>query len=287
MAAAEGAFQANANLPGAANNGDDANEIRAPYPPAISAASSASPRVSRDSMGTRMAALRGHKGTGATLSAVSAFSHNRPSYRQSTFSSAQKSWKKTGVKINMMNALKRSNMEVRALYGEEPSDLPAVAGVEIPLLGEQHGLAAHGLATAGGNYTAAWARGTADISNTQRNAQHRCVMHPECRFRQIWDAMQVFLLMYVAITVPFRFCFNIQLEVLSGEWLFELFSDIYFISDIVINFRTGYLSDEHQLIMEPKHIKLRYLKGWFLIDCVACLPIGYITQAMGSDGVRH
>ena len=70
----------------------------------------------------------------------------------------------------------------------------------------------------------------------------------------------------------------------GGRRWFELFSDLYFLADIFINFRTGFVSEEHQLVMNAKEIRRRYLKGWFMVDAVACLPVGYVTQFMGHEG---
>jgi hypothetical protein len=180
--------------------------------------------------------------------------------RVRTHTSAQKSWRKTGFKVNMMNALRRSNLELRALYGDTL----------------QNEMTSH---AAEGRHREAWERGLGIGLEDNRTEYPRCVMHPECLFRQIWDALQVFLLLYVAMAVPLRFCFEVELEFPEFGWFFELFSDIYFVTDIVLNFRTGFVNEEDRaLVMVPRHIARRYLRGWFALDVVACLPVSYITQ---------
>lgn len=94
---------------------------------------------------------------------------------------------------------------------------------------------------------------------------------------------QVILLVYVSIMVPLRFAFTIESVPLTAGWWWELLVDLYFITDILLNFRTGYLSVDHQLIMDPKMIARRYLTGWFPIDVVACAPIGYVSQIIGGE----
>lgn len=53
--------------------------------------------------------------------------------------------------------------------------------------------------------------------------------------------------------------------------------------DMILNFRTGFVETEDELIyvMDSKSIAKSYLSGWFFIDLVAILPYGYI--GMGSS----
>jgi hypothetical protein len=103
------------------------------------------------------------------------------------------------------------------------------------------------------------------------------LLHPDGQFRKIWDLVQVFALAYVAVLVPFRTGFEVDLDVLSAAWFIEMIVDIYFIADIVLNFRTGYF-DDGSLQMDPSQIARNYLTGWLTIDIVSCLPITYIMQ---------
>ena len=181
----------------------------------------------------------------------------------SSKSKAAASWKQMGVKSNMLNALKRQNLEHRAIYGTTEE---SVSGIE---------LGAHG------QHIETWARGVKEGSRAKGSA---CLLSPECRFRQLWDALQVILLFYVAIAVPLNFAFDIEKVPLTAEWWVELFVDLYFICDICLNFRTGFHDEEHQLVMHPRRIAMKYLRGWFPIDVVACLPLSYINQLSGEGG---
>lgn len=103
-------------------------------------------------------------------------------------------------------------------------------------------------------------------------------IHPEGQFRKTWDFIQSFLLVYVAVMVPLRMGFSMEAEVGSGGWTVELIVDMYFIADIVFNFRTGVYDSDGVLIYDRPAIRRRYLKGWFSIDIVSCFPAGYIAQ---------
>ena len=58
------------------------------------------------------------------------------------------------------------------------------------------------------------------------------------KFRKVWDVVQVVLLVYVAIMVPYRTGFQIDIATLSTAFWFEVGVDIYLMFDILINFRS-------------------------------------------------
>lgn len=44
------------------------------------------------------------------------------------------------------------------------------------------------------------------------------------------------------------------------------------LSDIILNFRTTYVSQSGQVVYEPRSICLHYATTWFFVDLVAALP---------------
>lgn len=96
-------------------------------------------------------------------------------------------------------------------------------------------------------------------------------------FRRRWDMIQVVALLYVALLVPMRTGFAIELEPLTPEWWLELAVDVYFILDLVLNFMTSFFDHDAVLVRAPREIAVHYAKGWMLIDVISCLPISYIT----------
>lgn len=101
-------------------------------------------------------------------------------------------------------------------------------------------------------------------------------------FRRLWDAMQVFLLGYVAIAVPYRMGFAIEIMFDTGWFWFEAIVDVYFAFDILINFRTAFATEDGGLITSTHAIAKRYIKGWFWIDVAACFPVTYIGLLVGG-----
>ena len=108
--------------------------------------------------------------------------------------------------------------------------------------------------------------------------------HPEGSFRKVWDIMQSVLLIYIAITVPIRLGFDVENKLGTPSWWGELLIDIYFWTDIVINFRTGVHNKDGIVVYDFKVIRNSYLCGWFVIDVVSCFPAGYIAEILSAGG---
>jgi hyperpolarization activated cyclic nucleotide-gated potassium channel 2 len=88
--------------------------------------------------------------------------------------------------------------------------------------------------------------------------------------------VQALVLIYVAIIGPYRIGFQIELEVFSTTWWWELGIDVYFLIDLILNFYTGFWDSDDALEMRRSKVVHNYLRGWFLIDFISCLPIQYV-----------
>ena len=58
-----------------------------------------------------------------------------------------------------------------------------------------------------------------------------------------------------------------------------------FIIDIVINFRTTYISENEEVISQPSKIAVHYFRGWFIIDLVAAIPFDLLLVGSDTDEV--
>ncbi|MGH0142216.1 UNVERIFIED_CONTAM: hypothetical protein FKN15_038347 [Acipenser sinensis] len=67
-------------------------------------------------------------------------------------------------------------------------------------------------------------------------------------------------------------------EQTTTPWLvFNVASDTIFLVDLVMNFRTGIVIEESsEIILDPKVIKMNYLKSWFVVDFLSSIPVDYI-----------
>ena len=60
--------------------------------------------------------------------------------------------------------------------------------------------------------------------------------------------------------------------------------------DIVLNFRTTYVSKSGQVIYESRLIAVNYIKGWFLLDLLAAVPFDLLFALQVntvSNALRH
>eukprot|EP01051_Picozoa_sp_SAG22_P003475 SAG22_NODE_170_length_16713_cov_33.746298_7_plen_679_part_00 len=108
-------------------------------------------------------------------------------------------------------------------------------------------------------------------------AEEKFIVNPEGTFRRDWDFIQIMLLMYVAVGVPYRIGFDKNVVWLSNWFWFDLVVDMYFIADMVVSFRTAYYNTKGILKYKPKSIARNYFKGWFAIDLVSCFPFNYVA----------
>lgn len=47
-------------------------------------------------------------------------------------------------------------------------------------------------------------------------------------------------------------------------------------ADILLNFRTTYVSRKGEVVSDSKSIALNYLRGWFVVDLLAALPFDHL-----------
>lgn len=52
--------------------------------------------------------------------------------------------------------------------------------------------------------------------------------------------------------------------------------NIFFILDLIISFFYAFHDKDFKLIDDYREISKRYLKGWFLVDLMSCLPLDFI-----------
>eukprot|EP01052_Picozoa_sp_SAG31_P024262 SAG31_NODE_2053_length_6551_cov_7.496125_2_plen_178_part_00 len=109
-----------------------------------------------------------------------------------------------------------------------------------------------------------------------------CFFEPESKTRTRWDLVQVPLLIATALIVPLRVGFSINVEPFDPYFFFDVFTDAYFLIDIVLNFRTAYYDARGNLIFIRREIAWNYVKGWLLVDVLSCLPINYIMYIVDA-----
>ena len=62
--------------------------------------------------------------------------------------------------------------------------------------------------------------------------------------------------------------------------------DVVFFIDIVLNFHTTYVGSGGEVVSDPKVIRFNYLKSWFVIDLLSCLPYDVFNAFDHDEDVR-
>ncbi|KAK3092310.1 hypothetical protein FSP39_001134 [Pinctada imbricata] len=93
-----------------------------------------------------------------------------------------------------------------------------------------------------------------------------------CLFKTIWDWVILILTFYTAITVPYNAAFKNKTMDQVPILVIDSIVDVVFFVDIILNFHTTFVGNNGEVISDSKIIRMNYLKSWFVIDLLSCLP---------------
>lgn len=101
------------------------------------------------------------------------------------------------------------------------------------------------------------------------------IVHPNSSFKQYWNILIGFLLLYTATITPLVIAF---LDTSSFDMWFVLDTiiDFCYILDVIVNCNTAFFDQHAALKYTRKEIVLNYLKGWMIIDILACIPFSAV-----------
>ncbi|CAF4122944.1 unnamed protein product, partial [Rotaria socialis] len=94
-----------------------------------------------------------------------------------------------------------------------------------------------------------------------------------CTFKTVWDWVILLLTFYTSLLVPYHAAFRSKSLDDVPLLVVDSIVDVIFFIDIILNFHTTYVHTKSgEVISDPKRIRKTYLKSWFVIDLLACLP---------------
>ena len=70
------------------------------------------------------------------------------------------------------------------------------------------------------------------------------IFHPLETVRRAWDFVLMAVLVYSLVEIPFKIGLNLEAEVFGTWWFFNLAVDIFFLVDIALFFRVGFLEND-------------------------------------------
>lgn len=98
----------------------------------------------------------------------------------------------------------------------------------------------------------------------------RCLISPKSKYKQRWDILIMLLLLYTAIWVPYKVCFEDDLS--SFEFALDIVVDFLFLLDITLTFFTMYEKPDGKYELNRLLIAKHYLAGYFFLDFVTTFP---------------
>ncbi len=102
------------------------------------------------------------------------------------------------------------------------------------------------------------------------------IFFPDSKIKVAWDLIGMIFIIYQAIFVPIRICFD--LPAVGSQAVFELLQDFYFLVDIFVSFNTAYY-EKGNLIMQRMKIIINYFKLWFWLDMAASFPYSLLVNS--------
>ncbi|XP_016519264.1 potassium voltage-gated channel subfamily H member 4 isoform X1 [Poecilia formosa] len=93
--------------------------------------------------------------------------------------------------------------------------------------------------------------------------------------KALWDWLILLATFYVAVTVPYNVSFSPHDDSIPASRstiVSDILVEMLFITDIILNFRTTYVSQSGQVVYESRSICIHYATTWFFVDLVAALP---------------
>ncbi|XP_071043422.1 potassium voltage-gated channel protein eag-like isoform X4 [Parasteatoda tepidariorum] len=93
-----------------------------------------------------------------------------------------------------------------------------------------------------------------------------------CAFKAIWDWVILCLTFYTAIMVPYNVAFKNKTSEDVSLLVLDSIVDVIFFIDIILNFHTTFVGPGGEVVSDPKIIRMNYMRSWFIIDLLSCLP---------------
>ena len=114
------------------------------------------------------------------------------------------------------------------------------------------------------------------------------VLFPVGPLKFRWDLLMLVLILYSAVTVPFRLCMDYPAE--GAWWYLEVVISLCFLTDFGLNWVTAY-ADGDQFVINHRRIRANYLGSWCIIDLSSSIPLELIDLAIrthsGGDLTEH
>jgi hypothetical protein len=110
----------------------------------------------------------------------------------------------------------------------------------------------------------------------------RWVLSPHSARKMRWDFFLGSLIIYSVVIIPYRFGFNVEINL--AAIVTDIVVDIFFLLDMIANFRCCIVDAEGITNTDPGDIWRHYLSGWFVTDFLSTFPIDWVLEAIVPGG---
>jgi len=130
-----------------------------------------------------------------------------------------------------------------------------------------------------------------DEESSNYTEQPSYMLHPRSSFSYFWNSAIAVLLLFGALMLPFQFAFFGSEENLDDvrnntSATILLIMDIFFICDVLVNMRTGFM-DDGEVIFDIRKIARLYFNSWLTIDTITAVSSFVVVISslaeLGSD----
>ena len=97
---------------------------------------------------------------------------------------------------------------------------------------------------------------------------------PTQPWRRAWDIFLFLVLFYSCLYIPYEIGFDIQIDIGSFMYVFNILVDVYFCVDCAMNFNVAIVKKDGEIVTDPEFVRRTYFKGWFFIDLITSIPFG-------------
>lgn len=116
----------------------------------------------------------------------------------------------------------------------------------------------------------------------EKKEEDRWLIKSDSLFKRLWDQLVALILIYTATIMPYRIAFEDE-YFWSGWVIFELVVDGIFMIDMGVNFLSEVIMEDGTVETNRSKIAGMYLKGWFTIDILACLPFTIADYFLSTE----
>ena len=97
---------------------------------------------------------------------------------------------------------------------------------------------------------------------------------PTQPWRRAWDIFLFLVLFYSCLYIPYEIGFDIQIDIGSFMYVFNILVDVYFCVDCAMNFNVAIVKKDGEIVTDPEFVRRTYFKGWFFLDLITSIPFG-------------